>query len=121
MLGKTVVILALVVLGECGDANEKCGDVGCVEKELVDLVDGLDQKEEIPILGDAVVLERVNGSRGTGRSDEDLLSRLVRYLEEHELKVKVPERYLGSRSLQEGNYNFQINKYLIINCIISGL
>lgn len=106
MYKETVVFFALIILARCGDPYQKCGDsVECVEEEMVKIVDGLDQRKEVPILGDVVVLEKVNVVKETGKSSGDLVERLLRYIEEHQIRVKLPKSYSQSRSLVEGMYS----------------
>lgn len=103
MFKETAVFLALIVLARCGDPYEKCGDsMGCVEEEMVKVVDSLDEQKEVSILGDAVVLEKVEGIKETGRNNGDLVERLMRYIEEHQIRLKLPQSYRQSRSLEEG-------------------
>lgn len=113
MFKETIVFFTLIVLATCGgDPYEKCNDnVECVEKEMVKVVDGLDQQKDVPILGDVVMLEKVEGINGTGRSiSGDLVERLMRYIEEHQIRVKLPQGYRQSRSLEEGK-----------NCLLNSL
>lgn len=109
MFKKTAVFLTVIVLARCGDPYQKCGDsVECVEQEMVKIVDGLDQQKEVSILGDIVVLEKVDGVKETGKSSGDLVERLMRFIEEHQVRVKLPQSYRQSRSLEEGMYEYNI-------------
>lgn len=103
MFKETAVFLTFIILASCGDPYQKCGDsMECVEQEMVKVVDGLDEQKEVPILGDVVVLEKVEGAKETGRNSGDLVERLVRYIEEHQVTLKLPQSYQQSRSLEEG-------------------
>lgn len=103
MFKETVVFVTLFVLANCGDPYQKCGDsIECVEEEMVKVVDGLDEDKEVSIFGDVVVLEKAEGTTEAGRNTGNLVDRLIRYIEEHEIRVKLPKNYRQSRSLEEG-------------------
>lgn len=105
MFKETAVFLTLIVVAQCGDPYQTCGDSAeCVEEQMVKVVDDLDQQKEVPILGDVVVLEKVAGLKETGKSSGDLVERLMRYIEEHQIRLKMPQSYRQSRSLEEGMY-----------------
>lgn len=103
MFKETAVFLTLIVVARCGDPYQTCGDsVECVEEQMVKVVDNLDQHKEVPILGDVVVLEKVAGLKETGKGSGDLVERLMRYIDEHQITVKMPQSVRQSRSLEEG-------------------
>lgn len=108
---KFLLCLGLVSVGYCKD----CGDsVSCEEKRLVSLVDELDDgKPSISILGDAVSLERIGDFHPTPRSEEGLLERTLRYLRNHELKVRMSE------SAQEAVRSLVSGKLILLNCVIT--
>lgn len=116
MYKETAVFLTFIILASCGDPYQKCGDsMTCVEQEMVKVVDGLDEQKQVPILGDVVVLEKIEGTKDTERSSGDLVERLARYMEEHQITLKLPQSYQQSRSLEEGT---KINLDIICRMLI---
>lgn len=103
MFKGTAVFLVLFALATCDDPYQKCGDsVECAEEEMVKIVDGLDQQSEVQLLGDSIVLEKVDSAEETGRNSGDLVERLSRFIEEHQIRVKLPQSFRQMRSLEEG-------------------
>lgn len=104
MYKETAVLLTLIALVTCSDPYQKCGDsLECVEEEMVKVVDQLDKQKIVPIVGDVVVLEKVEGMKDEGRSiSGDLVERLIKYIEDHQITLKLPKSYGQSRSLEEG-------------------
>lgn len=101
---KILLCLVLASAGYCED----CGDsVSCEEKKLVSLVDQFDSARSVSILGDAVQLERTGDS--TAGSEEGLVERALRYLQNHELKIKVPQEAV--RSLVSGKRSSNWNLF----------
>lgn len=108
-----ISVLAIFTVRATEDLYAKCGDsYQCAEQEIVKVVDDFDQPE-MAILGDAVVIEKtVNGSNAQ-RSSEDLIDRMVRYIQEHQLRIRFPRDSESARKLLSGNLKHTY-KYLCI-------
>lgn len=92
-----LVIFCVTVI-RC-DNDVKCGDsYDCAEKELVGYIEELDNKESVPVIGNLVTLERIGDVQRS--KTEDVIERSLRFLANHQLKVKMPAR--SSRSLIDG-------------------
>lgn len=103
MLKTIVSIFAIAICSiRAEELYKKCGDsYQCAEQEIIKVVDEFD-KPEMPILGDAVVIEKNLNVTTAPRSTENLVDRIARYVQEHELRIKFPAD--SARQLFSGNY-----------------
>lgn len=89
-----ICVLVVVKSDECSNDNIKC-----YENELVSYIDSLDYGTTI---GDFVVLEKVRDIPRQENHTENVFERTLRYLEEHQLKLKISGSR-GGRSMS-GSY-----------------
>lgn len=106
MLKKVFLLAVLALMGVSAENGEfnKCGyNIQCAEEELMKVIDELDKMKKLEVLGDAVVIQRSNGSleKGAGRS-MDVLDRVLKYVGEHELKINLPMNLEAARGLVSG-------------------
>lgn len=115
MFKKAVAVLALLVVANCEDLYKKCGDsVDCAEQELIKVVDDYDKEKEVSVLGDTVVLEKVGNPVQSPRTSEGLTDRLLRYVEDHQIKIKFSEGIEMGRSLVSGKYIFLVSVMTVL-------
>ncbi|CAH0555714.1 unnamed protein product [Brassicogethes aeneus] len=106
MFKKLICLFALVALV----ASEGCSNVGCVEEELIDYVNNLENKP-VPFLGNYVVLEKNEELIESARDGEDFISRCIRYLANHTLKFKIPSEQ--ARTVLEESRSSKLKKIVL--------
>ena len=90
------MILVMIAVAGC-DVSENCGDVTCVEGNLIKAIDRLDSREEISLLDDSIVIRKKNGEGSARGSDKgDFVDRVLQYLSSHEVKLSFPEEQIRS-------------------------
>lgn len=91
MLKTVVLICAFAICSiRAEELYEKCGDsYQCAEQEIIKVVNEFD-KPETTVLGDAVVIEKSQNVSTAPRSAENLVDRIARYVQEHQLRIKFP-------------------------------
>lgn len=88
-------ILCLMLTGIVlvkSDVNCENGSKQCFEKEFLGYIDNFKNSTKI---GDFLVLEKINGTEVTKDSDEGIVRRSLRFLQEHELKLRIPVAEIG--------------------------
>lgn len=71
--------------------EKKCdGSLKCLENEMIEEIDHLDNQKTIGLFGDFLFLQKNTESSDSARASEGLIARCIRYLTSHELKVKIP-------------------------------
>lgn len=102
-MSKKVIILFAVVCLVLGD---DCGDsFSCTEKKLVQL---LDQYEEAGDVGGFLRLVKTKEIYKPRSGEESLIDRCVRFLQEHELRLRIP---------QDEARNFDLSKFKYASCL----
>ncbi|KAK5644794.1 hypothetical protein RI129_006094 [Pyrocoelia pectoralis] len=85
-------LLLIVVLAKCDtdDIYKGCGDsIQCAEENLVKVVNEFDNQHSIQLLGDYVTLEKTKQDDSAARSEEGIFDRIIRYMGQHEIKIKL--------------------------------
>lgn len=83
---KHILCLLFVSIAYCKD----CADsVECAEKSLVGLLDQFDAKESVEVFGEVMKIEKV-GDVVRPKSEEGFIERMLRYLQNHELRIRMP-------------------------------
>ncbi|CAH1966031.1 unnamed protein product [Acanthoscelides obtectus] len=100
----------LLVLFALGDCEEDCGGhLSCLEKKFVDYVDKVEASGTI---SNYVVLEKVSGRDAKEeKRDEGIVQRCVRFLAEHQLKLRLPAE--ESRGLETEARSRKIRKLIL--------
>ncbi|KAG5884644.1 hypothetical protein JTB14_035739 [Gonioctena quinquepunctata] len=99
----TSSLLFLIVCAKCDSINN-CDSVECLDKELIQYIDGLDEGGDI---GDFIAITKINSSVERVHREEDIIGRCSRYLAEHELKLRIP--LSEARSLEAGKDRTKIS------------
>ncbi|XP_031349571.1 uncharacterized protein LOC116175546 [Photinus pyralis] len=106
---------AVVVLVQCDgdDIYKGCGDsIQCAEENLVKVVDEFDSQPSIQLIGDYVSLEKTNGDDSTPKGEEGIFDRIIRYMGQHEIKIKLssPDE---ARSAMEESRKKKLRKWFM--------
>lgn len=96
--GALFFFLAFVVVhcAEADDVYKKCGaNVACIEQQIMGAIDEVDQDERLAVLGDAIVIEKSKEARSYGdkKPSSNVIDRILRYVDEHQLKVNFPMNF----------------------------
>ncbi|KAK4875569.1 hypothetical protein RN001_011991 [Aquatica leii] len=110
------VLLTVTVLAKCepvDDIYKNCGDsIQCAEDNLVKVVDGFDEKSSIQLIGDYVTLEKSKEGVSEAKSDDGIFERIIRYLENHEIRIKLSSSD-DARSAMEESRKRRLRKLLL--------
>lgn len=103
MLKQIVVVLILTIFScHSLDIYENCGEsINCAENNLINVVNEFDSKPSVSLIGDYLTVEKTNEEAFLAKSEEGIFERLVRYIANHEIKLRLPSSQTG-RSLTEG-------------------
>lgn len=105
-----VVALAFGVVAKCSESDDiykNCGDsVKCAENNLMSLIDDFDSESSVSLVGDYLILEKTNKEEFMPKAEEDVFERLLRYLCNHELRIRFPSQ-ANARSVIQGNCYFR--------------
>ncbi|KAF2899892.1 hypothetical protein ILUMI_06292 [Ignelater luminosus] len=89
--------------GPSVDVYHNCGDsIKCAEENLIRLVDNFDSKPSVSLWRDYMILEKTNEETFTPKAQEGIFERLLRYMSNHELRLRFPSQQ-NARSMIEGN------------------
>ncbi|CAH1111155.1 unnamed protein product [Psylliodes chrysocephalus] len=105
-----LITIAFALLLVCCVAEDlsSCDDsLECVEKQLKVTVDELDTDS----IGDWISVKKIGRTSRKIEGDEDFIERCVRFLREHELKIRVPES--TDRSLETAIYDDTLKIHFI--------
>lgn len=112
MYKKIVVLLALVALGVCEevakDVKDCAKNADCVEKTVVKMIDEMDNQEKVEVLGDFLTVTKT-GESAVARKDEGAFDRFLRFVSNHNMKIKFPTSEAGVQKLLNGNNQLNLN------------
>lgn len=91
-MSQKILYLILAVVLVKGDRNCDNGSMRCLEEEFIDYIDNFNNSTKI---GDFLVLEKINGTEINKDSNEGIVRRSLRFLEEHEIKLRIPVSEIG--------------------------
>lgn len=106
LLKSLLIVFALTALGFC-DTKESslnsCGDnVACVEEKLKEALDEVDKQRNVKVLGDFLILESTGQYTRTARSDDSVTDKILRFLGDKKMKVKIPTSQNDLDKIYEG-------------------
>ncbi|XP_060528313.1 uncharacterized protein LOC132703205 [Cylas formicarius] len=85
------IFLCFLVVVDCTRYDVQCGNsLNCSENELMKYFDYLEDRSEVPIVRDFVTLERIANVNDDGRAEDDIVDRSIKFLRNHQLKIKLP-------------------------------
>lgn len=91
---------------------EKCGqDFKCAEDKLITLIDEYDAEPSLPIVGNAVTVERTNFIKPA--ANEGLYERFSRYMASHEVQFSFPQSSRAGKTIIAGMPTRKENYFLI--------
>lgn len=97
---KAVFYFLIIFIGVNSKTNCDSDSLACEEKELVNYVNELEKNQNF---GDYIFLEKTtNRTERKIDREENFIERSLRFLEEHELKIKLPSS-VETRNIAEGN------------------
>ncbi|CAG9860645.1 unnamed protein product [Phyllotreta striolata] len=102
-----ILVSSLVVRGNGKELNS-CGEsLECLDEQLKLSVNEL----ELPSYGEWISVHKIARTSRKINEDEDFVGRCVRFLMEHELRIRVPERQ--ERSLESESRSKRLRKLIL--------
>lgn len=91
-MSQKILYLILSIVLVKSDSNCDNGSMKCLEEEFIGYIDNFNNSIKI---GDYLVLEKTNGTEMSQDSNEGIVRRCLRFLEEHEIKLRIPFSEVG--------------------------